>query len=259
VYLNTGTIRSPSFDGTVYDTIVATVPTTDAVPFMVDWDNDGKKDLLVGGGDGNVYFFENERLDASPAFSGGASRTATGGCSDGMDADLTNGQFVGPCSPVEAADATSDSIAAATAIIATVSANAAPAAVLDWDGDGKKDLVVGDGDGLLHLFLNGGTDDAPVMGGGAALTFQNGSVIDVGSFARPIVVDFNNDFVKDIVVGNEAGEVLLISGIKIDPSIPAVSAWGTAILALVVATVGTMVLRVRRSAAMPEQNELGPN
>jgi len=205
VYLNTGSMGSPSFEGTVYDTIVAAVPTTDAVPFMVDWDNDGKKDLLVGGADGNVYFFGNERLDASPAFGGWASRTASRGCSGGMDTGLTDGQFVGSCSAFTAADAVSASTSAAATIIATVSANAAPAAVLDWDGDGKKDLVVGDADGQIQLFLNEGTDDAPLMGGGSAMTFQNGSIIDVGSFARPIVADFNNDFVKDILVGNEAG------------------------------------------------------
>jgi len=246
VYLNTGTIRSPSFEGTVYDTIVATIPTADAAPFMVDWDNDGKKDLLVGGADGNVYFFKNERLDASPAFSGTAARMATDAGSDDFGGGMALAHFTGSSSSAATIDATSGSTAAAT-IVATVSANAAPAAVLDWDGDGKKDLVVGDAAGQLQLFLNEGTDDTPVMGGAAALTFQSGSVIDVGSFARPIVGDFNNDFVKDIVVGNEAGEVVLISGARAGPVIPAMSAWGAAILALAVAAVGTIVMRARLS------------
>jgi hypothetical protein len=37
--------------------------------------------------------------------------------------------------------------------------------VVDWNNDGKKDLVVGQfGSGAIRLYLNGGTDAAPVFG-----------------------------------------------------------------------------------------------
>ena len=37
--------------------------------------------------------------------------------------------------------------------------------VVDWNNDGKKDLVVGQfGNGAIRLYLNGGTDVAPVFG-----------------------------------------------------------------------------------------------
>ena len=36
--------------------------------------------------------------------------------------------------------------------------------VIDWNGDGKRDLLVGQfGGGLLHVFLNEGTDAAPKL------------------------------------------------------------------------------------------------
>jgi hypothetical protein len=42
--------------------------------------------------------------------------------------------------------------------------------VLDWNNDGKRDLLVGTfNDGKVMLFLNKGTDDAPVFGKGEAL------------------------------------------------------------------------------------------
>ena len=47
-----------------------TIPTTDAVPFIVDLDSGGKKDMLLGAADWNVYYFRNQRLDASADYGG---------------------------------------------------------------------------------------------------------------------------------------------------------------------------------------------
>ena len=45
--------------------------------------------------------------------------------------------------------------------------------VVDWNGDGKRDLLVGQfGGGLLHVFLNEGTDAAPKLAAGTR--FQAG-------------------------------------------------------------------------------------
>ncbi len=45
--------------------------------------------------------------------------------------------------------------------------------VTDWNGDGKKDLIVGHftgRDGNIKLYLNKGTDDEPVLAMGVPLT-----------------------------------------------------------------------------------------
>ncbi|MFH1756365.1 MAG: FG-GAP-like repeat-containing protein, partial [Candidatus Latescibacterota bacterium] len=176
VYLNTGTDDAPAFAGDPYDSTLVVAPSGNAAPFIVDWDNDGKKDLLVGCADGNVYLYQNRRVEASPAYSG-------------------------------------------YTVLCSVSSNASPAAVLDWDGDGNKDLVVGDADGAVSLFLNVGTDDAPVMGIGTPLTSGDGTPIDVGTFARPIVADYNHDGVKDLVVGTGDGNVLLFGESTNEPPV----------------------------------------
>ncbi len=52
---------------------------TMSAPSVVDWNNDGKKDLLVGQFDqGKVWLYLNRGSDASPAFSG-ATPVLSGG------------------------------------------------------------------------------------------------------------------------------------------------------------------------------------
>ncbi len=39
-------------------------------PYVVDFDGDGKKDLLIGTGAGNIRYYQNKGSDAQPTFSG---------------------------------------------------------------------------------------------------------------------------------------------------------------------------------------------
>ena len=50
-------------------------------------------------------------------------------------------------------------------------------AVLDWNNDGKKDLLVGDSWGYLWLYLNQGTDAKPSFNGGSRLTSGGSAII----------------------------------------------------------------------------------
>lgn len=43
------------------------------------------------------------------------------------------------------------------------------ATTADWNNDGKKDLLVGEADGYVWLFVNTGTDNDPVFNGGVKL------------------------------------------------------------------------------------------
>lgn len=46
--------------------------TGNSCPFAVDWNNDGKKDLLVGESPGYIWLFLNQGTDLNPVFNGGS-------------------------------------------------------------------------------------------------------------------------------------------------------------------------------------------
>lgn len=151
-----------------------------SVPFVVDWDSDGKKDLIIGDVDGYVTYFRNSGTNtANPEFSSGfrPQRTGPGGM---MDVRVDGGYGV----PV----------------------------AFDWDMDGLKDLIIGDFHGKVWFFKNIGTNPAPVFGTPTQM-LSNNAPIDVGQYAAPFVCDWNHDGQKDLVVGNENGSCLLFLNI----------------------------------------------
>jgi FG-GAP-like repeat len=87
------------------------------------------------------------------------------------------------------------------------------------NGDGKKDLLVGDSDGLVFLFLNEGTDAEPKLAAGRQLEVGGKPFTWEGTRIKPEVVDWNNDGQIDLLLGEERGKVLLLlnSGTKSDP------------------------------------------
>jgi hypothetical protein len=179
-YRNIGTDNAPQL--TPWDLLFAggveIQVTGPAAPIVVDWNADGKKELLVGDGDGKVWVFLNLGTDGAPALAAGVR--------------------------VELPD------------VGVSRSNARPF-VVDWDEDGRKDLLVGDANGSVYLFLNTGTDAAPVFTSGVALAGQGGPIM-VDSNAAPFVVDWNNDGVRDLILGSNAGEVFLATGAE--PPIP---------------------------------------
>jgi hypothetical protein len=162
-----------------------------SVPCYADWDNDGRKDLLVGQGgvftDPRVRLYLNVGTASAPQFSGFSFLEA-----DGLVMD-----YSGPSCP---------------SCLRVASLGLFPRVVY-WDADGRKDLLVGQADGTVRLYSNVGTDDAPVLDAGALLEVgQPGSkqnIVADGGQATPTVADWNSDGRKDVLVGGFAGRIML--------------------------------------------------
>jgi hypothetical protein len=69
----------------------------------------------------------------------------------------------------------------------------------DLDGDGDKDMILGDADGKLHYFTNQGVN--------FTITTPNYFSIDVGHFAQPQIIDANRDGLNDIIIGEQTGTI----------------------------------------------------
>lgn len=81
-------------------------------------------------------------------------------------------------------------------------------AFADLDGDGDKDMYIGDLQGRLHFYRN--TATGPVAQFTLVqpnITYQDGSVIDVGRYATPQFVDLDRDGLPDLVVGEQNGNL----------------------------------------------------
>jgi hypothetical protein len=121
-------------------------------------------------------------------------------------------------------------------------------AVEDLDGDGKKDLLSGDTNGQLLLYLNTGSDEAPSFSG-FSLVQAAGVPIDLPGVprSRPFVCDWTGDGLPDILIGAGDGLVRLYRG---RAPIPTVSPWGLDAMAiLLVAIAGRVFTRAKRQAS----------
>ena len=117
VYLNSGTNAAPVFTNyTVAITNTNTLMRNS--PEVYDLNRDGKKDVIAGDEFGYVYFYENIGTDAAPVFNNTADTLK-----------LDNG-------------------------LPLLVPSRAHIDLVDWDENGSKDLIVGDNDGYIHLFVN---------------------------------------------------------------------------------------------------------
>jgi len=182
LFLNQGTDAAPVFNSTAYIQVGGSTFDcgTRSMIDVVDWNNDGRKDLLCGEYYGRVYLLLNTGAEATPSFA--------------VSTFVQNG--------------------GSTLDVGTM---AHPVAV-DWDGDGRKDLLVGSDGGTVQYFRNVGTDGAPSFSGADLLVLDNGATLDAGSKSRPEVVDWNGDGRPDLLAGCEAGTVHLFTAI--DPNLP---------------------------------------
>ena len=191
----------------------------------MDWNDDGKKDLLTGEYNGTIRIYLNTGTDANPVFSGHTFLKAAGSNfdagyyssveiadwnNDGLP-DVLAGESTGKVWLLINTGSPGNPSFAAKAYVQDGSGNlsvgsvSAPC-VVDWNRDGKKDLLVGETYGTIEFFENKGTDANPVFNGSKKLQAGAGN-IDLGYYARPHTADWNGDDVKDIISGNSDGFV----------------------------------------------------
>ena len=143
---------------------------------LCDIDTDGDLDLAIGDIDGNVFLLLNEGTPQKPAFGVPLPLKA-----DGKPIQL--GNTAGPC-------------------------------FADWDGDGKIDLLMGAGSGVVAFYKNTGDAKKPkfefVQNLIEAAPEKASAAVPTrsGSRTKVAVTDWNGDGKMDLIVGDfvSAGE-----------------------------------------------------
>ena len=190
VYLNSGTNADPVYGSFVFargsegDVSVPAIGCLGVFPRVFDWNQDGKQDLVLGLADGTIQVLLNENTAAEPRFG-----TPT----------LVQ---VGPPEGQTTCDV----------------GDRATFAIVDWNNDGRSDMVLGGLDGKVHVLLNEATAGVPdfrsdtiVLDGANPLSVSSGR-------ASVAVVDLNDDGRKDLVLGNTEGQLVYFANVGTDAS-----------------------------------------
>ena len=244
VYLNQGTDAQPCFTNfTALETADGTVIEFQSngcgapAPWVGDFDGDGKRDLLIGtGADGKVWFYRNTNTDAAPLLAPGVKLKTQAG-------DLSVGIRATPCVCDWDGDGTNDLLCGAGDGYAYFFKNTnsvqapvfAPAMkiqaggtnlflgirsvlrVFDWDVDGLKDLVCSSDTGV-YWCRNTNSNSNPILQGPVPLrapvagTGLTNIYYYTGERLRLDLVDWNNDGVMDLLLGNTDGTVYYYEG-----------------------------------------------
>jgi hypothetical protein len=158
-----------------------------SVPLLYDWNNDGLSDLLVGEGSGAITprmrIYLNCGTQDAPSFSNWFYVQA-----NGSDLTVPGGGCMGLFPRV-----------------------------FDWDGDNRKDLLVGQADGRVRIFTNSWSDAVPLFSTGflaQAGPITSKTDIAVGARATPLMVDWNADGVRDLIVGAMDGRIAVFTNTR---------------------------------------------
>ncbi len=188
-------------------------------PAVGDLNGDNLPDLVLGGGDGRVYVFDNAGPAGSPAWvamgavasvsAGSASAPALADLDGDGDLDLIVGSGSGllyavvneganprAISDGDPATVTTPAWASARTLSLGIPSCSSPA-LADVNGDGRAEMAVGDDAGRIRFFRSDGTnwvEDASVYTG-----------VSPGARAAPALADLDADGLTDLAVGTAAG------------------------------------------------------
>ena len=183
LFTNTGEDEAPLFEYTQNNFLQDNTIDlgSGAYPCVIDYNNDGLKDLLVGNygyfnnGDqiSQLALFKNIGTNENPAF------------------ELIDRDFGGLSNiPLN--------------ITLNIPVSGLTPTIGDLDNDGDNDLILGDADGKIHYFKN-----TAISGNNAQYELEevNFFNIDVGQFAAPFLFDINQDNLLDLIIGRLNGTI----------------------------------------------------
>lgn len=142
----------------------------------VDWDSDGRTDLIASDTDGFVWFFRNTTNQLFPVFDTGVRLMTT----DQQYVHVLGEEDLRMRDGYARVDTT------------------------DWNEDGLLDLVASDGRGWLTLYMNCGKPGQPALSPGVRLCAYNSartqlSPIDGTSRSSVLICDWDGDGKKDVI------------------------------------------------------------
>ena len=196
---------------------------SESIPAFADLDGDGDLDMLLANKldpddtqTSRLYYFENVGSPRDPSFEQRAHiplftmyhyAPALGDLDGDGDLDMLVGTwnrgvalYLNEGTRTEPEFVLQDT----TFVRLTRGSNSAPA-LTDVDGDGDLDLFVGESSGELNFYRNVGTPFAPSF----ELVSDHFGEIDVGRRSFPTFADIDGDGDEDLLLGREAGGVLL--------------------------------------------------
>lgn len=195
---------------------------TRSSPVFCDLDGDGDLDLIVGGGDGRIYYYKNTGTVSNPVFTADTQVFAGIDADDNAnpaladldgdgDFDLTVGNwelnlfYFENTGTAQNAEWTLNN-----EMYAGIDAgfNASPE-LIDLDGDDILELVIGNQNPTRNapflLYVNTGTNENPVWHSDATLLSGASSLSE--KYTTPVFFDLDNDGDKDLVSGAWDGSI----------------------------------------------------
>jgi hypothetical protein len=192
---------------------------SESFPAFADLDGDGDLDFLLANKidpvsltTSRIYRFENTGTRTNPTFTlrgalpieGPYHLTPSFGDLDGDGrVDMIVGQWGTSLALYRGTDAGFAVVDTAAAVI-TRGSNTIPA-LGDLDGDGDLDLLVGESSGYLNYFRNDGSSSGPRF----TLVTDSLDAVRPGRRSAPALADLDGDGDLDLLVGTDAGAVVL--------------------------------------------------